>query len=117
MSEISEYEAFNGPVHPVVYGNWDFDISRAPKGKTVVTMRLVTDKDSASGQSLRSVEAFEADDVILASKCGKVIKSYWLPKENRWAGFKAGEEIRAWQAWPSHPDASQPQEHRKPNDA
>ncbi|MEN3145724.1 hypothetical protein ABCW43_00255 [Neorhizobium sp. IRAMC:178] len=105
MSEISEYEAFNGPVHPVVYGNWDFDISRAPKGKTVSHQRLVPGKEAGDECSARTFEVFEADDVILASKCGKVIKSYWLPKENRWAGFKAGEEIRAWQAWPSHPDA------------
>jgi len=46
--------------------------------------------------------------VILASKCGKVIKSYWIHPTKRehvgrWAGFKADERVIAWQLWPVHP--------------
>jgi len=84
----------------VTYTNWNTDMDHAPKGKMVMAERLVFDRSSASGKSLKTVEEYQTDHVILMSECGKVIKSYWLPKENRWAGFKAGERPLAWQAWP-----------------
>lgn len=84
--------------------NWNFNLDEAPKGKIVAVQRLVVDKDSASGKSLRTVEEYQADIVILASQCRKVIRSYWLPEEARWAGFKAGENPVAWQSWPEWPE-------------
>lgn len=73
--------------------HWNTDMSLAPKGKMVT--QNVTTKDGA-----RTFEAFEPDHVILMSECRKVIKSYWLPKEKRWAGFSATERPLAWQPWP-----------------
>lgn len=80
---------------------WNHDMSAAPKGQTVQRMVTTTQGD-------KSYEAFEPDYVILASKCGKVGKSYWLPMEDRWAGFQPGEEVRAWMPWPTHPDQESP---------
>jgi hypothetical protein len=79
---------------------WNFNIEDAPKSRTVQVQRLVKSKDSASGEVLKIVDEYVRDDVILESKCGKVIKSYWIPKENRWAGFAQGEAPVAWQEWP-----------------
>jgi hypothetical protein len=44
--------------------------------------------------------------VILASKCGKVIRSNWIEKEQRWNSFAAKEQPIAWQLWPEHPSAT-----------
>ena len=56
---------------------WNFDMTAAPK----------------SGK------------VILASKCGKVLVSRWVEKEQRWNAFAAKEQPVAWQPWPEHPSA------------
>jgi len=85
--------------------NWNMNISEAPIGREVTKTVLVADKKSASGKSVRDFQEHQKDDVILASKCGKVIKSYWIPAEKRWAGFQPGEHIVAWMAWPEHPNA------------
>lgn len=84
----------------ITYSNWNTDMDRAPKGKVVLVSRLVNDRDSASGKSLKTIEEWHADYVILMSECRKVIKSYWLPKEGRWAGFSEHSRPLAWQAWP-----------------
>lgn len=75
---------------------WNTNISEAPRGKTV--SKNITTKDG-----VKPYDAFEQEDVILASKCGKVTRSYWIPKENRWCMFAKGEEPVAWQEWPIHP--------------
>ena len=85
---------------------WSFDISTAPRGKTVTTTRLVNDKNSASGKSVKDFEEFREEPVILATKCGKVVRSYWMQKEGRWAGFATGEQPLAWMPWPEHPHHS-----------
>jgi hypothetical protein len=82
---------------------WNHDMTACPLGKEVTATRLVADKNSASGKTVRDFKEYQRDDVILASKCGKVIKSYWIPDEKRFAGFQPDEEIVAWMAWPSHP--------------
>jgi hypothetical protein len=51
---------------------WNFDISAAPRDQSI----------------------------ILETKCGKVIKTNYLPKEDRWAGLAKGEQPVAWQEWP-----------------
>lgn len=84
--------------------SWNHDMSAAPKGQTVQVKRLVTDKSSASGKSLRTIEEFKQDHLILASKCGKVTRSYWIPNEQRWCMFAKGEEPVAWQKWPEWPE-------------
>ena len=91
--------------------SWNFDIEEAPRGKSVKTERQIKD-------GVRVIETFEPDIVWMASSCGKVIRSYWIPESKtcrgRWAGFSAaGEQPIAWQPYvvPSHP------EHRNTNDA
>jgi hypothetical protein len=73
--------------------SWNQDLSSAPRGKSVT--RHVTHKDGKT-----PYEAFIEEPVILTTKCGKVIRSYWLPKEDRWAGLSKGEMPIAWQPWP-----------------
>lgn len=55
--------------------NWNFDIDAAPRGKRV----------------------------ILATKCGKVTTSRYLPKEDRWEMLAKGEQPTAWHSWPTYP--------------
>mgnify|MGYP000995851210 CR=1 FL=1 len=84
--------------------DWSADISTAPRGH--IEKRKV-------GKHL--VKVFEAEPVILASKCGKVMKSYWCPpvendphdkqQQGRWHGMHYGEKPVAWQPWPDHPGA------------
>ncbi len=51
-------------------------------------------------------------DIWLATKCGKVIKSYWIDKfgPGRWAGLGTKEQPVAWQAFvvPAHPGIDEP---------
>lgn len=77
--------------------SWNFDISAAPRGRTEQQSRRVGDKQT-------TVSVFVPDRVILATKCGKVTLSEWLPKEGRWMMLAAGEPPVAWQIWPEHPD-------------
>ncbi len=50
-------------------------------------------------------------DIWLATKCGKVIKSYWIEKfgPGRWAGLGTKEQPIAWQAFvvPAHPSQAE----------
>lgn len=77
---------------------WNFDIASAPRGRTVEQRRTVKDREIVS-------EVFQPDYVILASKCGVVTRSHYIPKENRWEAFATGEQPIAWQLWPEHPGA------------
>jgi len=76
--------------------NWSFDISQAPRGKYVVVNRTV-------GKVQADQRVFRPDRVILATKCGKVTLSKYLPDEKRWEMLAAGEQPIAWAAWPDHP--------------
>lgn len=75
---------------------WNFNIEEAPRGSTV-ERTVTTEKGKVP------YESFEHDHVILASKCGKVTRSYWIPDESRWAMFSKHEAPVAWMLWPSHP--------------
>ena len=77
---------------------WNFDMEEAPKGRTVKVDR----KHPKTGAMLQS-EHFVPDTVILASKCGKVTTSHFIPAEQRWNMFAAGEQPVAWMPWPTHP--------------
>jgi len=84
--------------------SWNFDISTAPRGRTVKTERQTP-------KGIRTVESFEPDILILASACGKVLRSYWVPANDHhdgyWAGFaqKDGTPPVAWMHWPAHPSS------------
>ena len=77
---------------------WNFDISAAPRGKIVQRTVKVKDKDVTS-------DVFRPDRLILATKCGKVTTSQYIPDQKRWEFLATGEEPVAWQVWPSHPHA------------
>lgn len=82
--------------------NWNHDISAAPRGKMVHSTRTVGDR-------VHEISDFVPDHIWAASKCGKVIKSYWIPPvgkaDGRWSGFANGEQPIAWQHYvvPDHP--------------
>lgn len=75
---------------------WRTDLDAAPRGEYVTTTQKAKD-------GTREVKHFEPDPVILASKCGKVIKSRWMPEPGRWEFFNKDEQPVAWQPWPTHP--------------
>jgi hypothetical protein len=79
---------------------WDFDITQAPRGSYVV-------RNKTLGKGRGDTKDFVADVVILATKCGVVTKSRYLPDEKRWEGLAKGEQPVAWQPWPKHPHAEQ----------
>lgn len=76
---------------------WNFDISEAPRGRMEPRQR--TTKDGVS-----TWEEYVPDHIIAASVCGKVTRSYWIPKEERWCMFTKDAPPKAWQPWPDHPD-------------
>ncbi|WP_425902490.1 hypothetical protein [Agrobacterium radiobacter] len=87
--------------------NWNHDLSQAPRGKMVHSTRTVGDR-------VHAISDFVADHIWAASKCGKVIKSYWIPPvgkaAGRWSGFATGEAPIAWQRFvvPEHPFMTAP---------
>lgn len=80
---------------------WNFDLTKAPRGKFVVQNRKF-------GKGYADTKVFQPDKVILASKCGVVTVSRYLPDEKRWEGFAHGEQPIAWQEWPTHPNEVAP---------
>ncbi|NTB01608.1 hypothetical protein [Agrobacterium tumefaciens] len=86
---------------------WNHDLSQAPRGKMVHSTRTVGDR-------VHEISDFVADHIWAASKCGKVIKSYWIPPvgkaAGRWSGFATGEAPIAWQRFvvPEHPFQESP---------
>lgn len=75
---------------------WSYDISAAPRGK------MVTQTVTVKGEE-RVRDVFVPAKVILATKCGKVTLSHYIPDEDRWLMLASGEHPVAWQAWPEHP--------------
>lgn len=55
--------------------DWNFDVSAAPR----------------TGR------------IIVATSCGKVTISQFLPKADRWEMLAKDEQPLAWQDWPEHP--------------
>jgi len=88
---------------------WNRDMSTAPRGKTVWTHRKTK---TSAGIIDKPVQEFEPTILWLATKCGKVLKSYFIPaterQDGRWSGFGTNEAPIAWQPYavPVHPDAS-----------
>lgn len=79
--------------------SWSFDMSKAPRGSYVVVNRKF-------GKGQADAKVFQPDKVILASKCGKVTVSHYIPDEKRWSMFQPGETPVAWQPWPEHPSVA-----------
>jgi hypothetical protein len=86
---------------------WNFDISKAPRGSYVI-------KNRKFGSSPADTKVFQPDRLILATKCGKVTTSEYIPRHQRAGGIwvearleflATGEEPVAWQVWPEHPHA------------
>jgi hypothetical protein len=81
---------------------WNHDISTAPRGNTVKSKRTVGDR-------VQDVSDFVPDVLWLATKCGKVVRSYLIPESGkapaRWSGLANGELPIAWQPYvvPAHP--------------
>jgi hypothetical protein len=75
---------------------WHFDIGSAPRGKTVTASKQV-------GKNTVEISEFSPDPVWLATKCGKVLHSRWIPASGsqpaRWSGLATGEQPLAWQAY------------------
>lgn len=81
---------------------WNFDISAAPLTEDFINTKMVKNPETGERCALPFKDTRRVD-LILASKCGKVIKTYWIADENRFAGFQPGEEIVGWMPWPEHP--------------
>lgn len=85
--------------------SWNFDIGAAPRGRNITVKRTV------KGEDKEFVE-FVPEHVWLASACGKVIKSAWVPANKfhngYWPGFAQNGVTPpiAWQPFvvPSHPN-------------
>lgn len=80
---------------------WNFDISQAPRGR-MVDQEVKNAAQCKAG--ITTVRVYEPDIILAASKCGKVMKSYFIPKENRWCMFASGELPIAWMPYPKHPN-------------
>jgi len=94
--QLKSYRAFQGGVEGSMT-TFSPHISSAPRGKTETTTRKV-------GKNINEVTEFVPDVLLLATKCGKVIGSYWIPENGknpgRWSGLATGEEPVAWAPWP-----------------
>lgn len=82
---------------------WSFDIAAAPRGRYVLR---------AASNGKGHVKTFEPVRVFLATKCGQVTISNYLPDSKRWEMLSANEQPIAWMPWggqkkavdfPAHP--------------
>jgi hypothetical protein len=78
--------------------DWNNDMSQAPRG-------FVAHTTVSTANGPRSSSRFIAQRLILATKCGKVTLSQYIPDEERWMMLSKGEEPVAWQRWPEHPSS------------
>lgn len=78
---------------------WNFNMDECPKGQ----LSPYTKRGKGEYPHTEVGVRFEPAQVILASKCGKVTRSYWVPEEDRWCFFSTGEHPVAWMLWPAHP--------------
>lgn len=80
---------------------WNTDISKAPRGTYEIQSRRLKNGSEAIH------EVFRPEYIWLASKCGIVTRSCWLPQERspaghlmkggrRWEFFAKGEKPVAW---------------------
>lgn len=69
--------------------DWIMDISKAPRGRFVV-------KNRKFGKGSADTKVFQADKVLLLTKCGQEIVSQYLPDSKRWEGLATNEQPVAW---------------------
>lgn len=72
---------------------WNTNIAAAPRGRYVL-------RAAAKGKG--HVKTFEPAPIILATKCGTVTVSHYLPDAKRWEMMSAGEEPIAWAPFPGY---------------
>ena len=88
--------------------SWNRDITQAPLGKTAPVERLT--KAADGNVKMTAIDTFAPDWLWLATDCGKVLKSHWIPgddkRKGRWLNLATGEQPVAWQPYviPAHPD-------------
>jgi len=70
--------------------NWNLDISKAPRGRYDIVARKV------AGGKTGDHRVFRPAYVWMASHCGKVTMSSYLPDQKRWEMFALGEQPVAW---------------------
>lgn len=80
--------------------SWNFDISQAPRGKTIQVERTI-------GKNTTMVDVHVPDMIIAAGNEGVVTISKWLPEAERWNMFTKEVPPFAWTPWPTHPHANQ----------
>lgn len=84
---------------------WSDDPAAAPRGRSVERRKLVgADKEITSSE-------FVPDFLMAISKCGQVVRTYWIPARytqtgklldgGRWSGFATGEDPVLWASWPN----------------
>ena len=67
---------------------WCFDMSKAPRGRYVIM---------ASGPGAKGArKVFQPDKIVLASACGVVTLSHYLPEQRRWDMFTRDHGPIAW---------------------
>lgn len=72
---------------------WSTDFTDCPRGVEETTIRVV----KVNGvEQQRTYKEFKPAHVWTASKCGKVILSYWIPDQNRWCGYTEKTLPVAW---------------------
>lgn len=72
---------------------WSTDIAKAPRGHYDLQGR------KAKGGSTAEHRIFHPAPVWLATRCGKVTLSRYLPEEHRWEMLAHGEQPVAWHAF------------------
>lgn len=87
---------------------WNFDMSSAPKSYFDTETRIIRGKP-------QDVQIPIDVPLVLATKCGRVLKSRWLPAkpkdkngytdrpEGRWEFLGTKEQPIAWRPWFTHP--------------
>ncbi|MEX0684026.1 MAG: hypothetical protein WD472_11320 [Dehalococcoidia bacterium] len=85
-------------------GPWNFNIAEAPRGSYTVRHRKF-------GTGAGDTRAFEPAYVYLATRCGIVTRSHYLPEEKRWEMLSRHSTPLAWQPYvagavPEHPSHS-----------
>lgn len=86
--------------------SWNFDVENVPKGHYEYVERRI-------GKNEVTLPIWKPVRVIVATACGTVTLSQWLPSvklENgseeggRWEMLSKKDTIIAWQPWPEHPE-------------
>jgi hypothetical protein len=82
-------------------GEWNFDMSAAPRGQT--ELRTRKGRDGSDIEYTRHV----SPKIIAAAADGETVTvSHWIPDAERWNMFAKEHPPIAWMPWPAHPGAA-----------